>query len=153
MERFLLEAHTTKSQKKSMSRGLETIFDRDEFTLTTIICTNSGEREPWRSGSALLVELRYDSSPWLDVQTLEKIERKMLQISDAQYLARFIGAHENSFGEWDWAITATEVPISLAEETVKGSLSISGREFPMPARLRTAELDEYWANRIRIIDQ
>jgi len=136
-----------------VNHGQETTLDRDEFTLTTIICSDSGDREPWRSGSALLVELRYDSNPRPDAKTPEKSEQIALQISGAQHLADFSGVHEDSFGEWDWTITATEVPVRLAEETVRGSLRISGRDFPIPRELRSATLDAYWASRLRIMDR
>jgi hypothetical protein len=138
MERLLLESHTTHSRKSMVDHGRETTLNREEFTLTTIVCSDSGDREPWRSGSALLVELRYDSNPGLDARAPEDSEQIALQISGAKYLAGFIGAHEDSIGEWDWTITATEVPIRLAEETVQGSLRISGKCLPVPGQLRTA---------------
>lgn len=151
VDRLLVESHTVHSRGTSVDRGLERTVDRNEFTLTTIICSDSGDCEPWRSGSAMLVELWYESSPSLNAESLERSEQIALQISGAQYLASFIGSHEDSFGGWDWTITATGVPLNLVEETVRGSLRISGRDFPLPRELHSASLDEYWTNRLRII--
>jgi hypothetical protein len=159
-ERFLLESHNSHSRKTLVNYGRETTFDRDEFTLATAICIDSGEREPWRSGSALLIELRYDSSPRLEDVIAEMSEKIALQIEDAQYLADFADVSDDRFDDWDWTIidwdwtiTAAEVPLRLVDETVRGSLQIRGRALPIPRQLQAVGLDEYWAGQQRLVNR
>ena len=85
------------------------------LTLATVICIHSGEREPWRSGSALLV----DDAPY----------RAKL------YLAEFVDVRDDPVGDWDWTSTAVEVPLRMVDKSVRGSVIIRGRASAKPTRL------------------
>jgi hypothetical protein len=155
-ERFLLDTHHTQSRTTLVDNGRETTFDRDEFTLATVLCIDSGEREPWRSGSALLIELRYDSRPRIEDVIPEMCTKVVLQLDDAQYLAEIADVRDGRFGDrgwtitWDWTMTTADVPLQMVDKTVRGSVLIRGRDSAKPTRLKAVGLDEYWAGQDRL---
>jgi hypothetical protein len=73
-----------------------------------------------------------------------------LQIDDAQYLAAFTDVRDDRLGNWDWTITAAEVPLRMVDKTVRGSVLIRGRDSAKPTRLQAVVLDEYWSGQDRL---
>jgi len=157
MGRVLLEARTTRSSSTSVIDGRRSESFREELSLATVICMNSLEGMTWdtgvvwRSGMAVLVELAYDSS--FDVVGAHQVDGDQftLRIAGIDYLARSTSGSNDRFGEWDWTITASVIPLALSDQTIQGEVRMSGRELSIPQEFQVVRLDEYWTGRNKLL--
>lgn len=151
MDRILLEAHTTRSRKTSVIEDLSSESIRNEFSLVTIICSVPPVDMSWRFGIAVMVELSYGASASGEKAHLINAKQYTLRIDDIAYVADSTGSRRDNFGDWEWTLNVSSVPLRLADQTVQGKVRISGRELPVPWEFRTIGLEEYWEGRHKLL--
>lgn len=151
MNRILLEAHTTRSRKTSAIEGLSSESIRNEFSLVTIICSVPPVDMSWRFGIAVMVELSSDASASGEEVHLINAKQCTLRIDDTAYVADSTGGRKDSFGDWDWTLNVSSVPLKLASQTVQSVMRISGRELPIPLEFQTISLKKYWEGRHKLL--